>query len=71
MNCSMPFEKAKIIENFTMDDFEFDNRKDKSRTVSQKQRILSNHGSGQTQSTENSAHRYALLTEDNSDKLIN
>ena len=35
MNCSMPFEKAKIIENFTMDDFEFDNRKDKSRTISQ------------------------------------
>ena len=23
-NCSMPFEKAKIIENFTMEDFEFE-----------------------------------------------
>ena len=26
-NCSMPFEKAKIIENFTMEDFEFEKNK--------------------------------------------
>ena len=67
-NCSMPFEKAKIIENFTMEDFEFENNQ-QPRANSQQQ-LLKNRFSGPSQSTDNQDQDCLIVEENDGDKLI-